>query len=144
MASPPLKRIRIASLLLPPLGLVLLWRSRDVRLGRKLLGSVGVLFYSILYAALIVGFLMLVGGLEIEWRGGFPPVLTFRKTKPNYESVEAHRARQAKSPSDSTLSASSSDAYWTDFRGPRRDGHYAERPILTDWPAGGLRTLWRQ
>ena len=144
MASPPLKRIRIVSLLLPPLGLVLLWRCREIGLGRKILGSVGLLFYSILHAALIIAILMLVAGLEIEWRGGFPPVLTFKKTKPDYESVERHRARQPNALSEAALPASNSDAYWTDFRGPRRDGQYAERSILTNWPAEGLRMLWRQ
>ncbi len=34
--------------------------------------------------------------------------------------------------------------YWADFRGPRRDGHYAEQPILTTWPASGLTPLWKQ
>jgi outer membrane protein assembly factor BamB len=34
--------------------------------------------------------------------------------------------------------------YWTDFRGPRRDGHYRERPISTRWPAGGLTPIWKQ
>jgi outer membrane protein assembly factor BamB len=34
--------------------------------------------------------------------------------------------------------------YWTDFRGPARDGHYQERPIRTDWPAGPLPALWKQ
>jgi outer membrane protein assembly factor BamB len=34
--------------------------------------------------------------------------------------------------------------YWTDFRGPRRDGHYTERPIQTNWPAGGLAPLWKE
>ena len=34
--------------------------------------------------------------------------------------------------------------YWTDFRGPRRDGHYAERPIRTNWPSGGLTPLWKE
>ena len=34
--------------------------------------------------------------------------------------------------------------YWTDFRGPRRDGHYRERPIPTDWPSGGLTPMWKQ
>jgi outer membrane protein assembly factor BamB len=34
--------------------------------------------------------------------------------------------------------------YWTDFRGPNRDGHYRERPILTAWPAEGLTPLWKQ
>jgi outer membrane protein assembly factor BamB len=35
-------------------------------------------------------------------------------------------------------------AYWTDFRGPNRDGHYRQQPILTNWPAEGLTPIWRQ
>jgi outer membrane protein assembly factor BamB len=35
-------------------------------------------------------------------------------------------------------------SYWTDFRGPARDGHYREQPVRVDWPAGGLRPLWKQ
>ena len=34
--------------------------------------------------------------------------------------------------------------YWTDFRGPLRDGHYRQQPIRTDWPSGGLKPLWKQ
>jgi outer membrane protein assembly factor BamB len=34
-------------------------------------------------------------------------------------------------------------AVWPDFRGPARDGRSAE-PILTNWPASGLRQLWKQ
>jgi outer membrane protein assembly factor BamB len=33
---------------------------------------------------------------------------------------------------------------WPDFRGPKRDGHYTERAIRTDWPATGLMPLWKQ
>ena len=33
-------------------------------------------------------------------------------------------------------------AHWTDFRGPRRDGHYTAGPIRTDWTT--LKPLWRQ
>jgi hypothetical protein len=33
---------------------------------------------------------------------------------------------------------------WPDFRGPKRDGHYTERAIRTDWPAAGLTPLWKQ
>lgn len=145
MSSPSLKRVRVATLLLPPLGLVLLWQQRDLGLGRKLLGTVGVLLFSILYVVAIVAVLMLTAGLEIEWRGGFPPVLTFRKTKPDYVAVEAHRTRQTNQPSAApvvTLPGQSN--YWTDFRGPRRDGRYDEQPILTNWPGAGLREIWRQ
>ena len=34
--------------------------------------------------------------------------------------------------------------YWTAFRGPFRDGVYGERAILTSWPTGGLKPLWKQ
>ena len=141
----PLNRIRLSTLLFPPLGLWLLWRNHEFKLGRKLLGTLGALFYSILYVTGMVLLLMQFTPLEVEWRGGFPPVLTFAKTKPDYRAVEAHRAKQTNQ-TLVTLSGTqtASDAYWTDFRGPNRDGHYSERPILTNWPSSGLRKLWSQ
>ena len=141
----PLNRIRLATLLFPPLGLWMLWRNREFKLGRKFLGTLGALFYSVLYAAGIVVLLMQLTPLEVEWRGGFPPVLTFAKTKPDYRAVETHRANQT----NQTLvnlsgTQTASGAYWTDFRGPNRDGHYSERPILTNWPSHGLKKLCSQ
>ncbi len=35
-------------------------------------------------------------------------------------------------------------AYWTNFRGPRRDGKYDQTPVSTSWPANGLPVLWKQ
>ena len=34
--------------------------------------------------------------------------------------------------------------YWTNFRGPSRDGRYEESAVLTKWPSGGPPLLWRQ
>ena len=34
--------------------------------------------------------------------------------------------------------------YWTDFRGPKRDGEYREGPLRLDWPASGLKPIWKQ
>src|SRR5262245_34206048 len=34
--------------------------------------------------------------------------------------------------------------YWTDFRGPKRDGEYREGPLRLDWPTGGLTPIWKQ
>ena len=34
--------------------------------------------------------------------------------------------------------------YWTNFRGPKRDGRYEESSISTSWPANGLPVLWKQ
>ncbi len=137
-------RLRLATLLFPPAGLWLLWRHGESRVWRKLLGTLGIFLYSLLYAAAVVFLLMQFAGLEVEWRGGFPPVLTFHKTKPDFDAVEAHRTRQTNATPSPVRPLVVADAYWTDFRGPNRDGHYTERPILTNWPAGGLRQLWRQ
>src|SRR5580698_4850986 len=101
-----MKKIRIASLLFPPLGLVLLWSSSEVGLGRKILGTVGVGLYSLLYAGGILVLLVKFTGLEFEWRGGFPPVLTWRKTHPDYEAVEASRKAQPKAAAPPALPSS--------------------------------------
>ena len=137
-----MKKIRIASLLFPPLGLVLLWRSDQVPLRRKIPGAAGIGFYSLLYAGAIIALLMRFTGLELEWRGGFPPVLTWRKTHPNYGAVEASRRTQPPSPAPPQTPGAQSD--WPGFRGPHRDGHCDQTPIATHWPAGGLRPLWKQ
>jgi outer membrane protein assembly factor BamB len=140
-----MNRIRLLTLLFPPLGVWLLWRNRELKIGRKSLGTLGALLYAVLYTAGIVLLLMQFTSLEVEWRGGFPPVLTFVKTKPDYRAVEAHRAKQTNQALvNLSESQAGSGAYWTDFRGPNRDGRYAEQPILTNWPAGGLKKLWSQ
>jgi len=42
-----MKRIRIATLFCPPAGLWLLWRNRDLSWGRRFLGTLGTLLYSL-------------------------------------------------------------------------------------------------
>ncbi len=34
--------------------------------------------------------------------------------------------------------------YWTDYRGPRRDGSYTQMPVNLKWPAEGPSELWRR
>jgi len=34
--------------------------------------------------------------------------------------------------------------YWTNFRGPKRDGRYDEASVSTHWPANGLPVVWKQ
>lgn len=86
------------------------------------------------------------------------------------DAVEAHRATHAAAPDEVAFStpppaalaaaetaappeddappaASSAQVdapYWTDFRGPQRDGHYQEQAIRTDWPPTGLSPIWKQ
>jgi outer membrane protein assembly factor BamB len=70
--------------------------------------------------------------------------------------VQAAATPQVAQPSASASPANPADAaaqnaqhaaaknYWTNFRGPKRDGKYDETPISTSWPANGLTALWKQ
>ncbi|MFP5378621.1 MAG: PQQ-binding-like beta-propeller repeat protein [Vicinamibacteria bacterium] len=105
--------------------------------------------------------------------GGVPRLVTGTSVDAQAEAIEAHRAAAGDTPppasppsapevgatavpepmageTPATDTAPSAEAprptprlYWTGFRGPRRDGHYDERPIRTDWPAAGLTPLWK-
>src|SRR6185295_2067127 len=86
-----------------------------------------------------------------------------RSTKDaHYAEVEKNRQEQAAQPAPSATaapspspSASASPSpgqtpaetarnYWTNFRGPKRDGKYEEATISTNWPTSGLPVLWKQ
>jgi outer membrane protein assembly factor BamB len=109
-----------------------------------------------------------VVGVTVRLDGSGIPRLV-RETRPAEIAarVESHRAAQTEtspplapaalptasgvtpvvSPEERSAAVASPDVrtpYWTAFRGPARDGVYRERPILTAWPAAGLRPLWKQ
>ncbi|MEM7310281.1 MAG: PQQ-binding-like beta-propeller repeat protein [Planctomycetota bacterium] len=76
-------------------------------------------------------------------------IRAYLRPGPDYERLEEDRAARAEAgPGDEVDLASRAAAapppFWTDFWGPGRRGVYDERPILLDWPADGLRRLWRQ
>src|SRR5919205_1355043 len=48
------------------------------------------------------------------------------------------------SPSPGQAPAEPAKNYWTNFRGPKRDGKYDEANISTNWPASGLPVVWKQ
>lgn len=126
-------------------------------------------------AVVVVGGIVVIAGLyaagvRVSMSGAGRP--GFLSTGPNYEALEADRARQhqevaptaaaltpappvesgaegAASPSAAAERPSSSspepeDAPWPDFRGRNRDGSYLAQPIRTDWPREGLPRLWKQ
>jgi outer membrane protein assembly factor BamB len=96
----------------------------------------------------------------------------FVSTTPDYDGLEADRARQrdrplpgaamtdrpagvatvpkpdATAPPEPTREEAAPPAHasdeWHDFRGSRRDGRYDAAPIRTDWPPSGLPLLWKQ
>jgi outer membrane protein assembly factor BamB len=141
-----LKGLRWVTLALPPLALVLLWLSSKVSRREKVLGSIGIPLFFLLYWSGIVWGLHVCFGIDwYEWRGGYTPVFTFSPTLPDYEAVEASRRRQrAALASVEPSPRTSSTPYWTRFRGPKGDGVYDEIELNTDWLKSPPRLLWKQ
>src|SRR5687767_2948414 len=102
----------------------------------------------ILAAVLIVLYLIRFQGLRIERDGtGMKPMFSFYQAEQHMAAIEENRALPQADPaavSDPAKQIPASKPYWTDFRGPGRDGHYDEMPILTKWSSGGPQRLWRK
>jgi outer membrane protein assembly factor BamB len=136
-----------AALLFPPAGLVFLWIRRRAGFGAKLFGSLVI-------AAIGLAHLVQFYGLRWELDGsGSWPIFTFHKPESHYRELERSRSEPAplppppaavETPPAPAPAPSQPAAYWTDFRGPRRDGRYDETPIRTTWPSRGLPRLWKQ
>src|ERR1044072_3302663 len=80
----------------------------------------------------------------------------------HYAAVESNREAQAAQPGAPAASPSPSPSasappspgaspvaaaasnYWTNFRGPKRDGRYDETTVSTNWPSSGLKQIWKQ
>src|SRR5258706_1121549 len=135
--------MRVASLLFPPAGLVLLWTGSR-KLGGNFLGTLGLIFFSLLYAAAVIALLLVFTDFQVEWRGGYIPAITRHKTGPNYQALERDRLSRADQPPPTSIPDRPGNTYWTGFRGANRDGHYDEMPINTNWPADGPPRLWQQ
>jgi outer membrane protein assembly factor BamB len=126
--------ILATSLIFPPIGLVLLWLYKGASIRRKCLSTVEI-------ALIGIAQLFLLYGMHMEFSGGFRPVFSFNGGERHYRELEASRAAPlVASPTEPPASST----YWADFLGPGRLGHYDQRPILTDWPASGLRRIWKQ
>jgi outer membrane protein assembly factor BamB len=111
-------------------------------------------------------------GLRVVLDGGGMPRLTFVASADEHaEAIARHReAQKAQGPPpppaapappppgtgepptavdpsqevDLPAPARALATYWTDFRGPARDGHYREQPIRTNWAPAGPPPLWKQ
>ncbi len=151
----------LAAVLFPPLGLVLLWTRPGAKIPTRLAGTVAMF-------VLAVAHLYFLWGLRVELDGAATqPIFYFGDRASQYAQLEAERARQVEQlpPPESAATEPAPvaetaalvadviendppvppahSAYWTDYRGPQRDGHYTQTPILTDWPEGKLEELWR-
>ena len=141
-----------AALIFPPLGLVLWWMRKGVRVLPRMAGTLGI-------CALAVIELFAVYGMRLKWDGSLKVYgVTFARRGRQEALLEASRARQRIQPpapqpvaapvalpaAPPPTAAPVRPSYWTDFRGPNRAGVYAETEIDTNWPASGLPRLWKQ
>ena len=125
-----------ATLLFPPAGLILLWLRQGTKWWKKVLASFPVLVFCLVYVML-----GLFAGIQlniIEPTGGMDGIMF---TQSRYDQIPASREPVTV---DATLVDEEFGAYWTQFRGPNRDGKYDQTPILTDWPEAGPLQLWKQ
>ena len=168
------KTLLLSSILFPPLGLVLIWMRPSTRLSRRILNSIYITVLAFFYLHQFAGLQIERDGtgmrpiLSFQKRGDahytelernrarqaqVPPSQTVAEdvnaTEPTIAPVTPKSVSAPPHPNPSTTSATKptskpTRAYWTDFRGPMRDGVYDEMNILTVWPAQGLPQLWKQ
>ena len=107
-----------------------------------------VLIVTLLLAVITVGVLVTVFGMQVELRGSRQPRLVFDDREEHYADLEENRSQHYShllpAAQIKAGGTNSGTPYWTDFRGPERDGRYTQDRIRTDWPASGLTPLWRQ
>lgn len=148
----------LAALLLPPLGLVLIWLRKGTETGKKVLATVFVTLWGAAYAYLVFG-----SGLffrpQPNWEAHYAQLEQQRAEQKTGSETPAPNLSQTSTNSNSAATANSNSStpsgtapetarhsanYWTSYRGPGRDGRYDESQVRTDWPAEGLPSLWKQ
>lgn len=99
-------------------------------------------------AAIAIGLLVAVADLRVELAGsGLRPIVSFGDADDHFAALDLNRSQHYSRllpAGDAARPAAAADVYWTDFRGPRRDGRYTQLPLRTSWPADGLEPLWTQ
>ncbi len=148
------------SVLLPPAGLALVWLKREFSTKTKVLATVAIVLLG-------AGYIYLFSNWRrtSELNSQYAQLEQHRQqqqnqpgpvtTDPNAAPVNPAQPAvpgasvqpgQPGAPAGvpEVASAHASRNYWTNYRGPNRDGSYEEMPILTQWPAGGLAPIWKQ
>jgi outer membrane protein assembly factor BamB len=165
--------ILLAALVVPPAGLILLWLRTGTSVLKRALLSVPILVLALAHLLLFYGLGVETYGsgtprlrfergesrdraLE-ESRAAQAQAAPISQATPTPDGPQPTRPAQepsavaapdeeqpAAAPTAPQAGQPKGSTYWADFRGPGRLGHYEQAPILTAWPAGGLKRLWKQ
>lgn len=97
-------------------------------------------------AALVFAYLVRFHGVRVERDGsGIKPIVSVYKPEEHLKAIRENKAPAVAEPVTAVEPpVPEAKPYWTDFRGPKRDGSYDEMPILTKWPANGPERLWKK
>lgn len=150
-----------ASFIIPPLGLAMLWIRRDVATSKKILGTLCIALLGVGYVYLFSAWRKSSGNDAVydaveqdrARQAAAGPAQSAQTAAPaNAVSSptaaaspgSAGSAATAPAGAPETASAHASRNYWTNFRGPNRDGRYDEMQVVKQWPAGGLTPIWKQ
>jgi outer membrane protein assembly factor BamB len=166
--------IILASLLFPPAGLILLWTSKSTETQKKLLGSVGIVALIGVYAYTVSMWQGILPSMFLQnpnAEAHYDELERHRAAQRQTPSTEGEASSQTPSGENAASTASPSTATdpaataantnpaapavstpatkasrnsWSEYRGTNRDGRYEDVKILTKWPSGGPRQLWKQ
>ena len=141
----------VASVLLPPVGIVLLmdatrqsyWSPRSSAPSLLLILGAGYVFLcsppgvaQLRMKLTTTSSNNIVPSSKQQPQRSSPP--------PQQAQASPGQAAATASPGAETAFAHATKNYWTNYRGPNRDGRYEELPVIATWPAGGLTPIWKQ
>ena len=145
------------SILFPPAGLILLWMRSDTEFGKKVFGSLAIIALGAAYCFFFFGRALFLSKPEPNTEAHYAELERQRAQQsdaatalsppgqPSPNAVASNNANSNESrPAPVAGAARSTRSYWTNYRGPARDGRYDESQIRTNWPAEGLPLLWKQ
>jgi outer membrane protein assembly factor BamB len=128
-------RLLLAAILVPPLGIAMLWMRRGPGVFKKILGSLAIAGWCV--AALVLWF-----GFHAELDGsGLRPLFGMGRIETHYAELDRNRSRQTRQAAE-VKPTGLDGAYWTEFRGPKRDGNYTEASLARVY--GNQKPLWKQ
>ncbi len=129
----------IASIVLPIVGLLLLWYQKNRPIALRIVGTLLLLGYGVVYGLGSAYVLLKIGVLEPS--GGMNGIfISWANSEFHYSQLEKNRSGQEGTASIETQGA----VYWTDFRGPNRDGVYDQSGVSLDLLSNELNQLWKQ
>ena len=138
----------VTSVLLPPVGIVLLWMRRGSPMLAKALGTVALVILGAGYLFVFNAWRRSAQNeahyTELEQHRAQQQSVAAQQPVPQQPQASPGQAQAGASPGAEAAFAHATRNYWTNYRGPNRDGRYDELPVLTSWPAGGLTPIWKQ